>query len=292
MKNQPTDQPIIIAHALGAIDGNTYTNSEAAFRQSFSDGFEYLEADLALTSDQKVVLYHHNKPKIESEKSWRGKKAFQLSWPELSGKKYADKYPILLLERFLSLMNDFSSTQIILDIKTRNKKKVIIAKRPDEISYLNTFALKHYKKKGKQPLPNPLFSALSWSDSNKIYPHQKIIEELIKHCDNNLLNRLIPQVDKYSSVVIDRLYNFPIKIWKPSHEPIEQEFLYAVQNRCKYISLEITSVSDMEIQLGKQHDIKILAYGTNNQSIIETLYKLGVSGFYVDSFHQIETGAS
>lgn len=292
MSNQVTDKPIMIAHALGAINENTYTNSEAAFRKSFSAGFKYLEADLALTNDQQIVLYHHNQPKTESEKSWREKKAFQQSWLELSRKKYADKYPVLELKQFLSILDEFPSTHIILDIKTRNKKKVIIAKRPDEISYPNTFALKHYKKKGKQPLPNPLFSALSWSDSNKIYPHQKIIEELIKHCDNNLLNRLIPQVDKYSTVVIDRLYNFPIKIWKPSHEPIEQEFLYAVQNRCKYISLEITSVSDMEIQLGKQHDIKILAYGTNNQSIIETLYKQGVSGFYVDSFHQIETGAS
>ena len=287
MSNHATNKPIMIAHALGAINENTYTNSEAAFRKSFSDGFEYLEADLALTNDQQIVLYHHKQPKTESEKCWRGKKAFQLSWLELSRKKYADKYPILKLEEFLSLLDEFSSTKIILDIKTRNKKKVIIAKQPDEISYLNAFSLKRHKNKDKNFLKNPLFRFLSWSDSNRVYPHQKIIEELITHCDNNLLNRLIPQVDKYSSIVIGRLYDFPIKIWKPSQDAIEQEFLYASQNRCKYISLKVTCVSDIEIQLSKQHDIKILAYGINKRNIIEMLYKQGVSGFYVDSFHQI-----
>lgn len=277
----------MIAHALGTINENTYTNSEAAFRKSFSAGFEYLEADLALTNDQQIVLYHHNQPRTESEKCWRRKKAFQQSWLDLSRKKYADKYPVLKLERFLSLLDEFSSTHIILDIKTRNKKKVINAKRPDEISYLNAFSLKHHKNKDKNILKNTLFRFLSWSDSNRVYPHKKIIEELITHCDNKLLNRLIPQVDKYSSIIIDRLYNFPIKIWKPSQGAIEQEFLDASQNRCKYISLKATCISDIEVQLSKQYDIKILVYGTNNQSIIESLYKQGVSGFYVDSFHQI-----
>lgn len=289
MKKPPNNQPIMIAHALGAIDGYTYTNSEAAFRKSFSEGFKYLEVDLALTSDQKIVLYHHNKPNVESEKNWREKKAFQLSWAELSQRKYADKYPILKLEHFLSLINEFESTQIILDIKTRNKKKAIFTRNHEKISYLNAFALKYYKKKDKKPLTNPLFRALSWSDSNKVYPHQKIIEELIKHCDNDLLDRLIPQVDICSSSIINRLYNFPIKIWKPSYGTIEQEFFYAAQNRCKYISLETIKVSDIEIKLGERYGIKILAYGTNEKGTIEKLYSKGVYGFYIDNFYQTQT---
>jgi glycerophosphoryl diester phosphodiesterase len=146
MNSHSTNQPIMIAHALGAINGHTYTNSEAAFRQSISDGFEYLEADLALTNDNKIIIYHHSKPKTDSEKSWRNKKAFQLNYDQHSNYRYVDKYPILKFDNFLSLIQESPSTKIILDIKTRNKKKVWLAIPPNKISYLNAFALKHFKK--------------------------------------------------------------------------------------------------------------------------------------------------
>jgi len=200
----------MIAHALGAIDGITYTNSEAAFRQSIENGFQYLEADFALTSDQQIVLYHHHHPETDSEKSWRKQKAYQMSWAELSSNKYVDKHPVLELGKFLTIINEFPSIRIILDIKTRNKKKVFIAKQPDEINYLNAIALKHYKnrKKDKGPLANFLFNLCAWSDSSRVYPHQQIINELVKSCDNNLLDRLIPQVDICSTIVVDGLYSF------------------------------------------------------------------------------------
>jgi len=287
IKPLPEQQLIMIAHALGAIDGITYTNSEAAFRQSIENGFQYLEADFALTSDQQIVLYHHHHPETDSEKSWRKQKAYQMSWAELSSNKYVDKHPVLELGKFLTIVNEFPSIRIILDIKTRNKKKVFIAKQADEINYLNAIALKHYKnrKKDKGPLANFLFNLFAWSDSSRVYPHQQIINELVKSCDNNLLDRLIPQVDICSTIVVDGLYSFPTKIWKPSEETIEQSFLLALKNRCKYISLHASSVSDVEVQLSKQHDVEILVFGTNDQSMIKALENKGVSGFYVDNLH-------
>jgi len=287
MGNHSTNQPFMIAHALGAIDGHTYTNSEAAFRQSIFDGFEYLEADQALTKDNKIVIYHHSKPKTDSEKPWRNKKAFQLSYDQLSNYRYVDKYPILKFDSFLSLVREFPSTKIILDIKTRNKKKVWFAKLPNEISYLNAWALKHFKKKSKNKLTTIIFKLLSWANSNRIYPHSEIIEALLESCNESLLDRFIPQVDAYSINLIKNFYDFPTKIWKTSNKNIEKEFICASQNKCKYISLEASSISDTELQLSKQHKVEILAYGTNDSTKIKSLYNKGSSGFFIDNFKQI-----
>lgn len=47
-----------IAHAGGAIDSNTYTNSLEALDLSYSKGFRYFELDLILSSDNQIVASH------------------------------------------------------------------------------------------------------------------------------------------------------------------------------------------------------------------------------------------
>jgi glycerophosphoryl diester phosphodiesterase len=48
----------VIAHALGAVDGLTYTNSVESLERSLSRGFRWLEADVALTADGRAVCLH------------------------------------------------------------------------------------------------------------------------------------------------------------------------------------------------------------------------------------------
>ena len=47
-----------IAHALGSIDGHTYTNSREAFLRSYSLGVRCFEVDLAVTQDNQLVCVH------------------------------------------------------------------------------------------------------------------------------------------------------------------------------------------------------------------------------------------
>lgn len=59
----------LVGHAFGAIDGITYTNSREAFDLRYEQGIKTFEVDLALTSDQQVVLAHDynrsNPPTLE-----------------------------------------------------------------------------------------------------------------------------------------------------------------------------------------------------------------------------------
>ena len=48
----------LIAHAGGAIDGRTYTNSREALERATANGYRYIELDLALTSDSALVAAH------------------------------------------------------------------------------------------------------------------------------------------------------------------------------------------------------------------------------------------
>ena len=49
---------IMIAHAGGVIDGHPYTNSLEAVQASVRDGFRYIELDLRLTTDKRLVAVH------------------------------------------------------------------------------------------------------------------------------------------------------------------------------------------------------------------------------------------
>ncbi len=53
-----TQQPELIAHAGGEIDGFVYTNSLEAVEKSIADGYKYIEIDLSVTADSVVVAAH------------------------------------------------------------------------------------------------------------------------------------------------------------------------------------------------------------------------------------------
>ena len=282
---------VLIAHALGEVEGVTYTNSDAAFRHSIASGFRVLEADLALTRDREVVLYHHKRPAVESETGWREKKAHQLSWEMLSQKRYLGRYPVLDLQAFVKLVREFPEAKIVLDIKTISKSRVLRARGDDEIGLFNALALKFYKKQGREvgAAGERLFRFFGWSLSNRHQPHGEIVARLVSMCEAALLDRMIPQVGKDSVRLVDELYPFPMRIWKPTGERIDKAFMLAEQNHCPYISLHEKKVSVQEIRLSQRHNVKILVYGTESSDRISELVNVGVSGFYLDKMYDLES---
>ena len=51
-------KPQPIAHALGCIGGNIYTNSREAMINSIEKGYKYLEVDIDSTSDGIFIASH------------------------------------------------------------------------------------------------------------------------------------------------------------------------------------------------------------------------------------------
>ena len=53
-----SDSNYYIAHAAGAVDGNTYLNCREGLLQSLANGYKYIELDLGLTADSTLVCIH------------------------------------------------------------------------------------------------------------------------------------------------------------------------------------------------------------------------------------------
>jgi phosphoglycerol transferase len=58
LKLEPNFQPRRVAHAGGAINGETYTNSLEALDQNIKNGFSYFELDFSFTKDRRLVCIH------------------------------------------------------------------------------------------------------------------------------------------------------------------------------------------------------------------------------------------
>jgi hypothetical protein len=104
-----------VAHAFGAIDGHTYTNSLEAFRRNYARGFRVFEVDHVLLGDGTALAAHDG-----TENSYGLTKPFREStWADVvrAGRKYLGTYTVLRSQDVLRLMIDHPDIYIIGDFK-------------------------------------------------------------------------------------------------------------------------------------------------------------------------------
>ena len=113
--------PFIIVHAMGSIDGNTYSNSLEAFEANYARGHRFFEVDFNYTSDGELVLWH----------DW-GKNQINSFWPagyvptkaEFTSSKIYDKYTPMCLEDLIALMKAYPDIRVFADTKNPNTATV------------------------------------------------------------------------------------------------------------------------------------------------------------------------
>lgn len=111
-----------VAHALGAVDGNTYTNSKEAFEQSLERGFICMEVDFSTTSDGYIVL-RHDWGKSDGGMGFPG--GYVLTLQEFQEHLIADKYTSLSLLDLFVLLEQNPSVYIITDSKEGDYDTVV-----------------------------------------------------------------------------------------------------------------------------------------------------------------------
>lgn len=106
-------QGAFIAHALGGIDGHTYTNSVEALEHNLELGARFFEVDLSFTADGDLVCFHtgHEKhmglPKPITETSTR----------EFLAHRYDGRFTPMTLEDLLRRMAREPEAYIVTDTK-------------------------------------------------------------------------------------------------------------------------------------------------------------------------------
>lgn len=121
-----------ICHALGEIDGYSYTNSKEAFLENYKKGYRVFEIDLKLTSDDELVMIHSWRNRdlrkllgIEREKEENKQ---PLSYEEFISAKIYGKYTTMSFKDFAELIKDYPDIYVVLDGKygEDNKEEVPI----------------------------------------------------------------------------------------------------------------------------------------------------------------------
>lgn len=93
----------LIAHALGGIDGYTYTNSREAFMYNYQNGKRLFEVDLVFIDDQELVAAHDIPAGLDLD--------------GFKSKKIDGKYTPLSFDDIVKIMEDYSDVKLVVDIK-------------------------------------------------------------------------------------------------------------------------------------------------------------------------------
>lgn len=114
-----------IAHAMGGIRGNTYTNSKEAMEKSYSRGLRVMEGDLSLSSDGKLILLH------SIEREALSKLGLPLRWAQTppTRKEFLDRkilgyYHTMDFEQVAKYMKEHKDMYFVVDLKKNKLKDV------------------------------------------------------------------------------------------------------------------------------------------------------------------------
>jgi len=103
----------LIAHALGGIDGHTYTNSREAFERNLAAGARYFEVDLSFTADGDLVCFHTG----HEQHVGLDRPVSQVSTADFLQHRYDGLYTLMDLETLLRAVAQQPDVYIITDTK-------------------------------------------------------------------------------------------------------------------------------------------------------------------------------
>ena len=106
-----------VAHAMGEIDGHTYTNSLEAWRANYAKGCRLFEVDFWMTSDDKLVAFHDG---LEGALNLpRG-----FTHGDFMGIRIFGKYSPLDSERIAQLLDEKRDWRIVTDTKNELQRSL------------------------------------------------------------------------------------------------------------------------------------------------------------------------
>lgn len=113
---EPAPKPpsgVLVAHAMGGIDGLSYTNSLEALRCNHARGYRWFEVDLAETLDHEIVAFH---PGLESRLSL-DRKMHEVPFSAVRQARYKGKYPLATFREVLSEARSLGDVVLVTDTK-------------------------------------------------------------------------------------------------------------------------------------------------------------------------------
>ncbi|MBR1893489.1 MAG: hypothetical protein IJ815_08165 [Lachnospiraceae bacterium] len=246
-----------ICHALGEIDGCSYTNSKEAFLENYKKGYRVFEIDLKYTSDDKLVMIHswrnRDLKKLIGLKRDKEKNKTPLSYDEFINSKIYGKYTPLSFEAFAELIADYPDIYVVLDGKYGQDEQDLLAKEYREIY------------------------------------------DILAEKAPDMLDRIIPQIyfeDMYDTIMSVYKWKSVIYTWYAFDEDPDfdalREMDFALEKGIEVITMNEDRQRDLEEKgLFKEELLKRkfipYVHTINDAAQRDELKERGVYGFYTDS---------
>ncbi|MCK8489228.1 glycerophosphodiester phosphodiesterase [Paenibacillus sp. MBLB2552] len=236
----------MVAHAMGGIEGLTYTNSYDAFVANYEKGFRVFEVDLLLSSDGKLVARHEwgegfTKQLGEQDKLAADRQGAVLTHAEFKAAKIQDIYEPLDWIDVLELMEQYPDAYIVTDTKQSTSEEI-----------------------------------------QRIF--KQIVDEAMTK-NPELLERIVPQIyNRAMWEPVERIYPFDSVIFTlyQTHETDEEVVAFAEEKELAAITMSDTRANAGLIQELNRIGVSSYIHTINDPETIAKFKKMGAYGFYTD----------
>lgn len=174
----------MVAHAMGGIEGLTYTNTYDAFLVNYDQGFRVFEVDLLLSSEGRLVARHEwgesfTRQLGQEDELAADRQGAVLSYAEFKAAKIQGVYEPLDWDDVLELMEQYPDVYIVTDTKQSS---------PEEIQQIFTQIVDQAKAKDPELLKRvvpQIYNREMWEPVQAIYPFASVIFTLYQTHDTD-----------------------------------------------------------------------------------------------------------
>lgn len=135
---QAAGYPRAIAHGCGAIQGDTVTNSREALEQTIANGFQYIEVDMAFTTDGQIAMLH----------DWESSASYYLGLGQNKAVSFAQYQQCRVMSKYTPLDMD-----TLAEILQQNPQITIITDTKEDNLAILTYIQKNYPQLVAQIIP-------------------------------------------------------------------------------------------------------------------------------------------
>lgn len=221
-----------MAHAGGGYEGNIYSNTEEAIRNSINNGYKFIEVDMTLTSDDKLVCSHgwdKNTCEATGIEYTDGKAP---TYDEFMSWRIHGKYDTIDASTVIEIMKEYPDLLVEIDLKkfgrARTKRAVT------QLVELADYDEQILDRILMQFTSEEAFFAIEEVYSFKYYQYftykSRIADELedvIKFCKDNKIVSIAVNYTVLTDDMIDRIKdnNLYLLAFTIDDEDLAQEFL-------------------------------------------------------------------
>lgn len=216
-----------IAHALGGIDGKTYTNSPQALEHNYKKGFRVFEVDLDLSSDGEVIAWHSFDKKSLKDMGIPEKYATNKpTASEFKKIKSYGKYDTMLFRDVISYMRKYQDIYMVIDLKQAEDDKVrkiyneIVNQASGDYSLLNRIIPQIYRAS----IYNEVMKIYNFkSAAFTCYKMDKIDEnEITNYCAMNGIKVLTVDYRFFTPSLVEKCNARGIKLYMNTYNDINE----------------------------------------------------------------------